>query len=134
MLLGHKSFMGTPVKVIQKMGLHHFIWEWKKDAIYNKHLIQSIENGGLKCCDMETQYKSEDVLGKTSRWNQYCKMESTTATLLQSQLWEDKGTTEIGNIINKQSNFSNHIEISHKFNLTCNCLQILQIRYIIPLE
>ncbi len=36
--------------------------------------------------------------------------------------------------MNKQCNFSNHIEISNKFNLTCNFIQILQIRQNIPLE
>ncbi len=36
--------------------------------------------------------------------------------------------------MNKQGNFSNHIEISNKFNLTCNFIQILQIRQSIPLE
>ncbi len=46
--------------------------------------------------------------------------------------WEDKGITKIGNILNKQGNFSNHIEISNKFNLKCNFIQILQIRQSIP--
>ncbi len=36
--------------------------------------------------------------------------------------------------MNKQGNFSNYIEISNKFNLTCNFIQILQIRQSIPLE
>ncbi len=36
--------------------------------------------------------------------------------------------------MNKQGNFGNHIEISNKFNLTCNFIQILQIRQSIPLE
>ncbi len=53
---------------------------------------------------------------------------------IHCKTWEDKGITKIGNIMNKQGNFSNHIEISNKFNLICNFIQILQIRQSISLE
>ncbi len=36
--------------------------------------------------------------------------------------------------MNKQGTFSSHIESSNKFNITCNFIQILQIRQSIPLE
>ncbi len=36
--------------------------------------------------------------------------------------------------MNKQGNFTNHIEMKIKINLTCTFIQILQIRQSIPLE
>ncbi len=58
----------------------------------------------------------------------------TTQKAIHVKTWKDKRITKIVHIMNKQGNFSNQIEISNKFNLTCNVIKILQTRQRIPHE
>ncbi len=44
--------------------------------------------------------------------------------------WEDKGITQIGNIMNKQGNLSNHVEISNKFNLTFKYFKLDKVSHL----
>ncbi len=78
-----------------------------------------------------TTTKAKEILEESLWLNKNMSIAKKT---IHWKTWEDKGITKIGNIINKQGNFSNHIEISNKFNPTCIFIQILQIRQSIPLE
>ena len=50
------------------------------------------------------------------------------------QRWRNAGILTIGNIMTKNNTFMDHIQISQKYSINCNFLEVLQLRQSLPSE
>ena len=111
------------------------------------HLAQSRANLNKKEMNLPNFYKQilkswYDIRDYTNSDNIDIPDESlwynTRITINKNEIfkksWYKKGILFIHHILDKEGQFLSHTEISNKYNVTCNFLEILQIRMAIPLE